>query len=65
MSRLIPDPIVARERYRITLRTLARWDANEALGFPKPVTINRRKYRPLDELDAFDKRRADARREVA
>ena len=52
---LIPDSKVARERYGVTLRTLARWDDNPALDFPKAKVINKRKYRDDGELDAFDR----------
>jgi hypothetical protein len=66
MPKLIPDPQVARERYGVTLRTLARWDAKPELGFPRPIFINGRKHRDASELDAFDRARAEARdKEVA
>jgi hypothetical protein len=60
---LIPDPIVARERYRVSLRTLDRWDRNKKLRFPPPKYINGRKYRDKVELDEFD--RASTRRLAA
>ena len=42
--------------------TLWRWDNEQPeLGFPKPVRINKRKYRFEDELDEFDARRAAER----
>jgi hypothetical protein len=56
--RLIPDPVVARHRYGVSLRTLPRWDERAELGFPKPIWINGRKYRDEIELDAFDRRQA-------
>jgi hypothetical protein len=41
---------------------LWRWDNEQPeLGFPKPVRINKRKYRFEDELDEFDARRAAER----
>ena len=52
---LLPDPVVAR-RYGKSLRTLARWDGDQTLGFPKPVFIRKRKYRRSEELDQFDLR---------
>jgi hypothetical protein len=57
MSKLIPDAQVA-QRYGVVLRTLARWDANQNLGFPAPAIINSRKYRAVEELDAWDRARA-------
>jgi hypothetical protein len=60
---LIPDPIVARKRYSVSLRTLDRWDRNKKLGFPPPRYINGRKYRDDIELDEFD--RASTRRLAA
>ena len=53
------------ERYGdIVPRTLARWDANPALNFPKPVVINGRKYRIESELDAWDREQAAKGRAV-
>jgi predicted DNA-binding transcriptional regulator AlpA len=51
-QKLIPDPQVARELGR-SLRTLARWDEDPKLNFPKPVPIKGRKYRRADELAAW------------
>ena len=52
---LIPDPQVAK-RYKVHLRTVARWDKNPAMGFPPAVKINRRKYRHRSELEEFERR---------
>jgi hypothetical protein len=52
-KRLLPDPKVC-DRYNVTSMTLWRWDRDPALNFPKPIRIRRRKYRDVDELDAFD-----------
>jgi hypothetical protein len=57
-KRLIPDPKVARDRYGVSSRTLPRWDEKPELGFPKPIYINRRKYRDEAELDRFDRDQA-------
>lgn len=54
---LLPDPRVA-QRYNVNPRTLYRWDENPALGFPKPLVINRRKYRRLNELEIWERQRA-------
>src|SRR5262249_46753254 len=53
---LIPDVVVARERYHVHPHTLRRWDKNSALEFPPPVYINGRRYREADKLDAWDRR---------
>lgn len=57
-SKLIPDPVVARDRYGVNPRTIVRWDANPELGFPPPIYINRRKYREEAKLNAFDRAQA-------
>jgi hypothetical protein len=51
---LIPDPIVAKERYGVSAMTLWRWDHDPELNFPKPIRIRGRKYRDAEQLDAFD-----------
>ena len=53
----IPDPQVARDLGR-SLRTLARWDKTPELKFPRPIPINKRKYRDAEELAAWLKERA-------
>jgi predicted DNA-binding transcriptional regulator AlpA len=58
--RLLPDAKVC-ERYGIHISTLYCWDHNPALGFPKPIRINKRKYRDEIELDHFDQARAAER----
>jgi hypothetical protein len=62
---LIPDPVVAKERYHVHPGTLRRWDDNPALGFPPVVMVNGRRYREAVKLDAWDRknsREAAARR---
>ena len=54
---LLPDPLVAK-RYNVSTRTIPRWDANPALGFPAPTFINGRKYRRVRELEAWERYRA-------
>jgi hypothetical protein len=56
-QRMLPDRIVC-DRYQVVSRTLARWDANPELNFPKPIVINNRKYRIESELDAWDRQQA-------
>jgi hypothetical protein len=56
-ERLIPDRQVA-DRYRISPMTLWRWDQRGAeLGFPAAVYINKRKYRRLSDLLAWERSR--------
>jgi hypothetical protein len=55
-SDLLPDPQVAR-RYSVNPRTLYRWDERPALGFPKAIVINHRKYRRVAELEAWERQR--------
>jgi hypothetical protein len=54
---LLPDPRVAA-RYDVTPRTIDNWDRQPALNFPKPIRINRRKYRRLNELENWERERA-------
>jgi len=56
-GRKLPDRAVC-DRYGVCSRTLARWDNNAELNFPKPTVINGRKYRSEDELTAWDRLRA-------
>ena len=55
-SDLLPDPLVA-ERYNVTPRTIHRWDRQPDLGFPRPVFINGRKYRRLNQLENWERQR--------
>lgn len=59
MDNLIPDTDV-RKRYKISAMTLWRWDHNPASGFPRPIYINRRKYRYENELRAWEAARPRA-----
>jgi hypothetical protein len=59
-SDLLPDPLVA-ERYKVTSRTICRWDGQAELGFPKAIRINGRKYRHLHELENWERERVAAR----
>jgi hypothetical protein len=56
MAKLIPDPVVARERYHVHPHTLRRWDRNPALKFPPPIYMNGRRYRDVEKLDAWDRK---------
>jgi hypothetical protein len=52
-----PDPKVAIG-YGVHLRTMARWDKQPELKFPKPRYVNGRKYRNIEELRQWDLWRA-------
>jgi hypothetical protein len=53
----LPTRLVA-ERYKVSDRTVARWERDPRLNFPKPLIINGRKYRDEAELDAWDRANA-------
>jgi predicted DNA-binding transcriptional regulator AlpA len=59
-KKLIPDPQVCR-RYGVSGMTIWRWDRNPELNFPKPIRINRRKYRDEAELESWERERAAQR----
>jgi hypothetical protein len=51
----VPDPQVIRE-FGITAMSLWRWDRDPVLkqmGWPAPVRIRKRKFRPRRALEAF------------
>jgi hypothetical protein len=61
----IPITAVA-ERYGRSLRTITRWIADPALGFPKPIYIRRRRYvigGPLLEWEKIQPDLVGSRRE--
>ena len=47
-----------RARYGVSDMSLWRWLRNEALGFPAPIRINRRRFWKLAELEAWETSRA-------
>jgi hypothetical protein len=53
-TKYLPDAIVARKRYRVHPTTIWRWDRDPSLNFPPPLKINKRKYRDVAALDAWD-----------
>jgi predicted DNA-binding transcriptional regulator AlpA len=55
--RYLPDPQVC-QRYGVSAMTLWRWDHDPRVNFPKPIRINRRKYRDEAELEAWERKRA-------
>lgn len=54
---LIADPKLAR-LLNVSLRSLARWDADKKNNFPPPVLINSRKFRRRAEIEAWLHERA-------
>jgi hypothetical protein len=57
---LLADSQVAA-RYGICVRTLERWSERPDLGFPTAVRINRRRYRALAALEAWERAQAKSR----
>jgi hypothetical protein len=52
---LVPDPQIAKE-LNVTLMTIWRWDRDPelaSLGWPPPVYIRKRKYRPRRLFEQF------------
>lgn len=43
-------------RYCITQMTLWRWVRDDKLGFPQPMTVNRRRFFRLTDLVAWEQR---------
>lgn len=43
------------QRYQISNMTLYRWQHDENLNFPKPMTVNRRKYFKESDLADWDR----------
>ena len=58
-SGLLPDSQVAA-RYKVDPRTIDRWDHRPELNFPKPIRINTRKYRSIEQLESWELERAAA-----
>jgi predicted DNA-binding transcriptional regulator AlpA len=54
---LLPTRQVCK-RYGVSDRTVARWERDPDLHFPRPVTINGRKYYAESALTAFDRAQA-------
>jgi hypothetical protein len=52
---LLPDAVAAR--YKVTVRTVDRWDHRPELRFPPPLWINGRKYRYLKQLEEWERER--------
>jgi predicted DNA-binding transcriptional regulator AlpA len=56
---LLPTHLVLA-RYDIVDRTLDRWLADEAMAFPRPLVIYRRRYFRQSEIEAWERHRAAA-----
>jgi hypothetical protein len=50
------------ERYGVSVRSIERWEADPALGFPRCTIINGRRYDDVELLDAWDRECAAAAR---
>ena len=53
----LPTRLVS-QRYGVSDRTIARWERDPHLNFPKALIINKRKYFPEDQLTAWDRSNA-------
>ena len=53
-----------RDRYGVSDMTLWRWLRDPKLNFPKPITINGRRYWREDSLSAWEDARAASPRNV-
>jgi hypothetical protein len=52
---LVPDPQIAKE-LSVSLMTIWRWDQDPELaelGWPPPIYIRKRKYRPRKQFEKF------------
>jgi hypothetical protein len=53
------------ERYNVVGRTIARWELDEQLGFPKPTIIRTRRYWREADLVAWERAQAVRRTAAA
>jgi hypothetical protein len=58
-THIVPSRTVLN-RYNIVDRTLRRWEENPALGFPRHISINGRRYWRVADLRAWELARAKA-----
>ena len=49
------------QRFGISLMTLWRWENDRALGFPKAMTIRRRKFFLLSEIEKWERQQMATR----
>jgi hypothetical protein len=59
-SRALLPASKVRLRYGVSFRTLDRWVADQALGFPRPVVISNRRYFRVADLEEFENQRKRA-----
>jgi predicted DNA-binding transcriptional regulator AlpA len=52
-SNRLPTALLAK-RFGVSIRTIERWLDSETLNFPRPVTINRRRYWIEAEIEAWE-----------
>jgi hypothetical protein len=53
----ISAPSIA-ERFDVSDKTIARWERNPELGFPRATLINKRRFFRLDEVEAWERSQA-------
>jgi predicted DNA-binding transcriptional regulator AlpA len=53
-----------RKRYGVSDMSLWRWLNNEALGFPRPIRINKRRFWRLNQLEGWEASRASSQRSM-
>jgi len=58
----ISAPSIA-ERFDVSDKTIARWERNAELGFPRATLINKRKFFRLDEVEAWERSQVSRGRE--
>ena len=67
-SNRLPTVQVAK-RFGVSLRTIERWLDSETLNFPRPITINRRRYWVEAEIEVWEierrRQQEDERAEAA
>jgi hypothetical protein len=52
---------LVRLRYGVCGRTLDRWEDNKALGFPKAMVVNGRRFWRLADLQNWERARASGK----
>jgi predicted DNA-binding transcriptional regulator AlpA len=48
------------QRYGVCARTIDRWIADQTLGFPQPIVINRQRYFSERQLEEWERRAMSA-----
>jgi hypothetical protein len=60
-SRKLPTRHVC-QRFNVCDRTIARWQIDPDLEFPRPIIVNGRKYFDEDELSRWERAQASRQR---